>query len=124
MLVRAVALERKMVTLNADLSPERRLLGSGGQARSLYGELVSNMATRAKPDGQALASVVEKFVTSANEEAQSRSVNTNEIFNERFERLREMVGGYDFATVIQKYWEAFEQGNADLQNNAVRWFAW
>jgi len=121
MLVRAVALERKMVTLNADLSPERRLLGSGGQARSLYGELVSNMATRAKPDGQALASVVEKFVTSANEEAQSRSVDTNQIFNERFERLREMVGGYDFATVIQKYWEGFEQGNGELQNNAVRW---
>jgi hypothetical protein len=121
MLVRAVALERKMVTLYADLSPERRLLGSGGQARSLYGELVSNMATRAKPDGQALASVVEKFVTSANEEAQSRSVDTNQIFNERFERLREMVGGYDFATVIQKYWEGFEQGNAELQNNAIRW---
>jgi hypothetical protein len=121
MLVRAVALERRMVTINADLTPERRLIGSGGQARALYAELVNNMATRSKPEGQALASVVERFVTSAVEEAQTKSVSPEQIFQERFERLQEMVGGYDFATVIKKYWEGSEQANGQLQGDAIRW---
>lgn len=63
-LVRAIALEKKLVTVHADLNP---IAGfpRGGQARSLYAELTKNMATRTKPDGGALAGVVEKFVAQA-----------------------------------------------------------
>ena len=35
-LVRSIALERKLVTVHADLSPDRRLHATGGQARALY----------------------------------------------------------------------------------------
>src|SRR5215469_17961654 len=45
-LVRSIALEKKMVTANADLNPDRRLHGSGGKARSLYAELAKNLSTR------------------------------------------------------------------------------
>ena len=121
MLVRAVALERRLVTVHADLSPDRRLLGSGGQARSLYAELVRNMATRAKPDGGALQSVVERFVTSAIQEAATRSVDSSVVFAERFRQIQDMVGGFDFATVIKKYWEGYEQGSEQLQSDAIRW---
>ena len=51
-LVRLIALERKLVTIHADLAPDRRLLGRDGQARGLYAESVRNMATRTKPDGR------------------------------------------------------------------------
>ncbi|MCM3603780.1 ATP-binding protein, partial [Robertmurraya korlensis] len=34
--IRTIALERKLVTVNADLSPDRRLHASAGQARNLY----------------------------------------------------------------------------------------
>lgn len=61
--VRAIALERKLVTVNADLSPDRRIQASSGQARYLYSELMRNLSTRNKPDGNALASVVERFIT-------------------------------------------------------------
>ncbi|MGH7329786.1 MAG: BREX system ATP-binding domain-containing protein, partial [Polyangiaceae bacterium] len=67
-LVRAIALEKKHVAISADLSPERRLHATDGQARRLYAELVRNMSTRSKPDGGALPSVVERFVTTALEE--------------------------------------------------------
>ncbi|MEP7026326.1 MAG: BREX system ATP-binding domain-containing protein, partial [Actinomycetota bacterium] len=50
-LVRSIALERKLVTVHADLSPDRRLHATGGQARALFAELMRNIATRAKPDG-------------------------------------------------------------------------
>src|SRR5271166_5918280 len=68
-LVRSIALEKRLVTMHADLNPDRRLHASGGQARSLYQELTANLATRSRPDGKGLASLVERFVTSALTEA-------------------------------------------------------
>ncbi|MBV5299125.1 MAG: DUF2791 family P-loop domain-containing protein [Rhodoferax sp.] len=44
-------------------APNRRLHANGGEARSLYTELTKNLATRTKPDGGALPTVVEKFIT-------------------------------------------------------------
>ncbi len=38
-LIRAIGMEKKLVTMHADLNPDRRLHASGGQARSLYAEL-------------------------------------------------------------------------------------
>ena len=35
-LVRSLALEKRLVTMHADLAPDRRLHASGGQARNLY----------------------------------------------------------------------------------------
>jgi hypothetical protein len=120
-LVRSVALERNAVTINADLSPDRRLHATGGQARSLYAELMRNMSTRSKPDGNALASVVEKFVTSALAEARSGGIGVEEVIRTRLASLQELVGGYDFAHVVEAYWRAHDTGNEDLKESALRW---
>ncbi len=61
--VRGSAMERQLVVAHADLNPSRRLHATGGEARSLYAELMKNLATRVKPDGGALATVVHKFDT-------------------------------------------------------------
>ena len=47
--VRAVALEKRLVSVSADLSPDRRIHASGGQARNLYSELMLSLATRNSP---------------------------------------------------------------------------
>ena len=120
-LVRSIALERNLVTVNADLSPDRRLHATGGQARSLYAELMRNIATRSKPDGGAMAGVVEKFVTSALAEARSAGVGVEEIIRTRLASLQELVGGYDFAHVIEAYWRGHDSGNEDLKESALRW---
>ena len=60
-LARSMALEKRLVTMHADLSPDRRLHANSGRARALYAELTRSLATRARPDGGALASVVERF---------------------------------------------------------------
>ncbi len=73
-LIRLIALEKKCVTIHADLGPDRRIHASGGQARGLYSEAVRNMATRVKPDGGALASVVERFVTECVKEGEARKI--------------------------------------------------
>jgi len=120
-LVRSIALERNAVTINADLSPDRRLHATNGQARSLYAELMRNIATRSKPDGGALASVVEKFVTSALAEARGGEIAVEEVIRARLASLQELVGGYDFAHVIEAYWRGHDAGNEDLKESALRW---
>ena len=121
LLIRSVALEKKLVTIHADLTPDRRLQSTGGQARSLYAELVRNMATRTKPDGGALPNVVEKFVSSAQTQAQEQGKPTDRVIRERLDALTELTGGYDFATVIGAYWRGYKEDNETLKNNALRW---
>jgi hypothetical protein len=120
-LIRSIALERNLVAVNADLSPDRRLHATGGQARSLYAELMRNIATRSKPDGGAMAGVVEKFVTSALAEARSGGIAVEEVIRTRLASLQELVGGYDFAQVIEAYWRGHDSGNEDLKESALRW---
>ncbi|BEU21436.1 ATP-binding protein [Paraburkholderia terrae] len=120
-LVRAIALEKKLVTVHADLNPDRRLHASGGQARSLYAELVKNMATRTKPEGGALAGVVEKFIGQAKTEAKATGRASDEVIRAQLSQLTEMVNGYDFADVIAAYCRGFEEGNEKLKSDAVRW---
>jgi P-loop Domain of unknown function (DUF2791) len=120
-LVRSIALQEKLVTVHADLTPDRRLHATGGQARSLYTELMRNLSTRTKPDGGALASVVERFVTSAMSEGRDRSTSPEAVIRERLAHLSEMVGGYDFAEVIAAYWRGHDTSDETLKTNAVRW---
>lgn len=120
-LVRSVGLEKKLVVTNADLNPDRRLHATGGQARSLYTELMKNLATRTKPDGGALPGVVEKFVSNSISEAKAKSISPTDAIHSKLEQLKEMVNGFDFAEVITQYWRGFETGNEQLKSDAIRW---
>lgn len=119
--VRSIALEKKLVTINADLSPDRRIHASGGQARNLYSELMRNLATRNKPEGNALTSVVERFITQARKDADQTNASVSDVIHENLSHLTELVGGYDFAKVIESYWHGHEQDNDELKNAAIRW---
>lgn len=120
-LVRSIALEKKLVVATADLNPARRLFATGGQARSLYAELMRNMSTRTKPDGGALAGIVEKFITTAITEAKNTGQTTDAVIRQKLSQLTEMVNGYDFADVIAAYYRGFEEGNDQLKSDAIRW---
>lgn len=118
---RDMALQNKVVTAHADLSPDRRIQASQGQARNLYSELMRNISTRNKPDGNALSSIVEKFISTARIQADNTSKSVEDIIQEKLSELNELVGGYDFSKVIGLYWEAFDSGNDELKSNVIRW---
>ncbi|MFK5915342.1 MAG: ATP-binding protein [Woeseiaceae bacterium] len=120
-LIRSIALEKGLVTLHGDLSPDRRLHATGGQARNLYAELMRNCSTRTKPDGNAITSVIERFITEARKQATESNQSVKDIIAERLSHLTELVGGYDFANVISAYWEGHENDQPQRQNDAVRW---
>ena len=120
-LIRSIALERKLVTIHADLSPDRRIHSSGDHYRNLYSELMKNLATRGKPEGRALPSIVEQFISSAREEESQGGDSVSLIIKTRLQRLTELVGGYDFAEVINAYYQGYENDNDELKSNAIRW---
>lgn len=120
-LVRSIALEKRLVTVHADLTPDRRIHATGGQARSLYAELMRNISTRSKPDGGAMQSIVERFVTEALKHARASGKDPEIVIHEQLNVLSEMVGGYDFALVIAAYWKGHDTGNEQLKSDAIRW---
>jgi hypothetical protein len=120
-LARTIAAERKLVVMHADLSPDRRIHATGGQARTLCAELVMSMSTRTKPDGGALASVVERFVSNVRTDALARGCKVEDAIRERLEVVRDLVSGFDFAEVIVCYWRGFEEGDEQLKGAALRW---
>lgn len=61
-LVRLVAVERRHVIIQADITVDRRFHSTSGQAKALYTELINKMSTKAKPDGGAMPGLVEVFV--------------------------------------------------------------
>jgi hypothetical protein len=120
-LIRLIALERKLVVMSADLGPSRRLHASDGQARSLFNELARNMSTRTKPEGGALTSIVERFVGDTLQEVKKNGKDIEEVIQEKLAPLRDLVSGFDFATVLAKYTKAYNDDNEEGKTAALRW---
>lgn len=121
---RTVALEKKFVVVSADITPDRRLYATGGHARTLYAEMMRNLSTRSKPDGGALPSVVERWVSDVDHEVRSTGGGDQDVvraIQERLKPLQELVSGHDFAVVIGKYFEGFQSHNDALMASALRW---
>jgi len=120
-LIRSIAVEKGLVAAQADMTPDRRIHATGGQARNLYAELMRNLSTRTKWDGGALPSVIERFVGTVMQESKDNGTRVESIIQDRLQKLSEMVGGYDFAGVIAAYWKGHDTGNEQLKSDAVRW---
>jgi P-loop Domain of unknown function (DUF2791) len=123
-LCRMAALKKRFVVAQADLTLDRRLHGNGGQARNLYTALLQNLAILAKPDGGALPSIVERWVSDLQHEVKSAGGTDADVvlaIHDRLKPLQDLVSGHDFATVVGKYLEGFLTHNDLLTSNALRW---
>ena len=109
------------MTIQADFTPDRRLHATSGRARNLYAEAIRNMATRNRPEGGALNSIIEVFITKAKDDAGKAGRSPDNEIRLKLADLRELVDGYDFAEVIAKYWQALESDNEDRKTAALRW---
>jgi hypothetical protein len=119
--IRQLAFEHKLVTVHADFSPERRLVSTGGQARNLYSELITNMSTRNRPDGNALSAIIEVFVTKAIQDAKESNTTSEKVIEQRLMPLQDMVSGWDFLKVIVAYCRGHEKSEDVLKASALRW---
>ena len=124
-LIRNVAQKRKFVVAQADITTDRRFQGTGGQARSWYSELMRNLSTRARPDGNALQNVVERWIGNVDHEIRVSGGGTEDDvkreFNELLRPLQDLVSGFDFVNVVTQYYEGYLAHNEELQSSALRW---
>ena len=123
-LIRNLALQKRLVVIQADMSMERRLQASGGEARALYTELVKNLSTKAKPDGGALRNLCEGWISKLQYDVAQAGGKEEEVKKRIFDDLKclqDYVGGFEFATVLAQYYEGYAKSNDALQAAALRW---
>ncbi|XXX35742.1 ATP-binding protein [Sorangium sp. So ce117] len=123
-LVSTVALEKGFLVARADVTLDRRLHGAGGQARALFAELMRNLASKARPDGNALGGVVERWISGVLQEVTAAGGDDARVESEIATRLRplqDLVSGFDFAAVLARYFRAHQAGDSTTQQNATRW---
>ncbi len=129
-LIRGYALERDFLTADADLSPERRLYGTGGSGVATYRELMKNLASKASPDGGALPRIIARWISELQERVASKGISPDSaafgeaLGREVSEQMREMeflVGGFDFSRVITAYYRAYHTGDDDRKSACLRW---
>ncbi|MEN6365646.1 MAG: ATP-binding protein [Thermoguttaceae bacterium] len=123
-LVRNVALKQKFVVVQADITTERRLHGSGGQARSLFSELMKNLSTQSRPEGGALTNLVERWIGDIDHSVRGNGGTEEDVkthLTNALRPLQDLVSGFDFATVLAKYYEGYLGQNDELTASALRW---
>ncbi|MBD2165039.1 ATP-binding protein [Calothrix membranacea FACHB-236] len=130
-LLRSRAMEQGFVVADADLSSERRLAGSNHEGLATYRELMSRLATKTRPDGGALVSILEGWINKIQQEvAKETSLRPNdEGFDDKVEEkirevvqyIEDLVHGFDFGSVIIAYWRGYRLDDDNLKNAAMRW---
>ena len=128
--IRNYATGKGFVVVDADLSPERRFAGTKGQGLATYKELIQNLSTKSKPDGGALPLVLEKWISGIQASVKASSSATGDDFDQLVEQqiyavagsLEGMVNGFEFAKAVVAYWRAYQEDDAAMKTNVLRWF--
>lgn len=128
--IRTHSMGENFVVADADLSPERRLQGGQGQGLATYRELIRNLSTKTRPEGGALALVLDRWVKNIQRQAAEEcGSSSGPVYSQSFHKalatfldpLRELVHGYDFSTVLDIYASAFAEENEEVKAYVVKW---
>ena len=128
--IRTHSMGENFVVADADLSPERRLQGGQGQGLATYRELIRNLSTKTRPEGGALALVLDRWVKNIQRKAAEEcGSSSGTVYAQKFlgvletflDPLCELVHGYDFSAVLKKYAFAFAQDDAEAKAYVVKW---
>ena len=130
-MIRNRAMEQGFVVADADFSSERRLAGTNNEGLATYRELMSRLATKTRPDGGALVSILEGWINKIQQEvAKEKGMRPNDQgfddlveakIREVVQYIEDLVHGFDFGSVIIAYWRGYRMDDDDLKNSAMRW---
>lgn len=132
-LLNTVALKQKFVVANADFTPDNRLYSNDGKGVALYSSIMDNIAIQTKPEGGALATLMEKWIEQViTKTSEEKNIALTEIRNEKYldliqtnimKTINEItdVGGFDFGMVVMKYYEGYMKDDEQLRRNALKW---
>ena len=114
--IRTHAMGNDFVVADADLSPERRLQGGQGQGLATYRELIRNLSTKTRPEGGALALVLDRWVAALREQPDAEAALATQL-----SPIQELVCGFDFTQVLRLYYRASLEGNDEARAGVVKW---
>ena len=114
--IRTHAMGNDFVVADADLSPERRLQGGQGQGLATYRELIRNLSTKTRPEGGALALVLDRWVAALREQPDAEAALAAQLAP-----IQELVCGFDFTQVLRIYYRASLEGNDETRAGVVKW---
>lgn len=130
--IRSYVMDRGFIVADADLSPERRLQGTRGQRLATYRELIGNLSTRTKPEGGALTLVLDRWINAVQTDAAQETgrplgdpLLTKEVDRKIYavtSQITELVHGFEFATLLSRYYHAYIDGDDEMKMKVVRWF--
>ena len=129
--IRSHVMDKGFVVVDADLSPDRRLVGNKGQGLATYRELIQNMSTKTRPDGKALPLILERWLQNVQTEIMQNNNITPSDMNfmnlmeakiyEKTSCIEGLVHGYEFAKIINLYFKGYSNSDEDLKNKALKW---
>lgn len=114
--IRTHAMGNDFVVADADLSPERRLQGGQGQGLATYRELVRDLSTKTRPEGGALALVLDRWVAALREQPDAEAALAAQL-----SPIQELVCGFDFTQVLRLYYRASLEGDDEARAGVVKW---
>lgn len=132
-LMKVLALKMNFVVASADFTPETRLYSNDGKALLLYRRLMSNLAIQAKPEGGALATLIEKWIAQImTKVAQEKGLSLSQLQEPSNQMLVEMSisqtinaltdsGGFEVGMAIIRYFQGYVNGDDLLRKNALKW---
>ncbi len=129
-LLRGYALEKGFVCADCDLSPERRICGRAGTGLATYRELMRNLSTKTSPDGGGLEGLISKWLDQlsfacvqegfAVETPEFEAALRGRVYKIAAE-MESQVGGFDFAKVLLKYYNASVKDDGESKSACLRW---
>ena len=129
--IRNNVMDRGFAVMDADLSPERRLQGTRGQGLATYRELISNLATKTRPEGGALTLVLDRWISAVQSAVAERTGldvsapsfpdEVGKMIREVINSLGEMVHGFDFARLITLYYRAYLSDDDETRGKVIKW---
>lgn len=130
--IRNYVMDKGFIVVDADLSPERRLMGTKGQGLATYRELIGNLSTKTKPEGGALTLVLDRWISQVQSSAMAKSglsagdpalgkLVDQEIYAVT-SSVSELVHGFEFAHLLSMYYHAYLDGDDEAKAKVVKWF--
>jgi len=132
-LMKVLALKMKFVVASADFTPERRIYSNDNKSLALYQQLLSSLAIQTKPEGGALSTLIEKWISQVmNEVMTTHQLTSDQLQEPQNQYLVEQAigktinnltdtGGFELGNVIMKYYQAYITGNDQIRKCALKW---
>ncbi len=130
--IRNYVMDKGFIVADADLSPERRLQGTRGQGLATYRELIGNLATKTRPEGGALTLILDRWISSVQAQAAQEtglqpgdpalSAAVDRKIVALTSQISELVHGFEFATLLSKYYHAYIEQDDETRMKVIRWF--